>query len=295
MHKLRKMLLAVGRLAIMVLLCVTVAVTLMSFSLRAVFEREVYIGAALSDSFVSALYTEVQEYLESECMFYDLPYDTIKTAFSPETVKAVAMERVTVVYDSLLTGEKLPSMAVDPAPFKAAIDSFFETLPFEERPLDSDASQTIAGELAQSTGLVMGLGISDKLVSIAHPFFADTSPLRRLADLGIALLFAIMMLTAVSLIPLRSTLRQRAYTTVGTLFIGSALVAVPMWLFVGHDLPSKLAIGDSALREFVRTALYTVINRANGIATIAFVVSTLLLIASVVWLVIFKKENKVAS
>lgn len=295
MPKLQNALLAVGRFLLAALLCVAVVVTLLSFSLHSVFDRGSYINAAESDAFISALYTDVLEHLESECLFYDLPYDTIKTALPAQTVQAVAAARIEMFYNSLQSGNKLPPVELDPAPFKAAIDSFFETLPIEERPLDPDASQTIATELSQSTSLVMSIGISDKIVSTAHPIFADTSPLRRLANSGAWLWIALLLLAAVSMIPFGSAICKRFYSTAGALFIGSALVAAPVWLFTGLDFPSKLAIGDSALREFVSAVLYAVIHRTNTVVTAAFIISAALLITSVVWLVTDKKVNKVAS
>lgn len=286
-----KSLLSAARFLLAVVLCAAVVCSLLAFSLQAVFDSDVYGEAAETDVFVSALYTEVSEHLESECLFYDLPYDTVIKAMPVQTVQDVSREHITAVYDTLCHGTKLPSVTLDSTPFKRAIDSFFATLPVEERPLDPDASSTIAGELAESTALVMSIGISDKLLSSAHPLFAEASPLRRVAAMGIWALLAVVVLAAVSLFPFKSTLRQRAYGTASTLFVGSALVAVPMWMFAGLDLPFKIAIGDSALREYVNGVLYTVLGRANAIATITFVVTALLLIAAVVWLVTEKKEK----
>ncbi len=286
-----KSLLSAARFLLAVVLCAAVVCSLLAFSLQAVFDSDVYGEAAETDVFVSALYTEVSEHLESECLFYDLPYDTVIKAMPVQTVQDVSREHITAVYDTLCHGTKLPSVTLDSAPFKRAIDSFFATLPVEERPLDPDASSTIAGELAESTALVMSIGISDKLLSSAHPLFAETSPLRRVTNAGIWLLLAVVVLTAVSLIPFKSTLRQRVYGTAGALFIGSAIVAVPMWLFAGLDLPAKIAIGDSALREYVNGVLYTVLGRANTVATVAFVVTAVLLIAAVVWLITESKEK----
>lgn len=294
MDKLRNTVLISGRFVLAVLLCVSFVISLLFFALQAVFRRETYVAAAESDAFVSSLHTEVLEHLESECLFYDLPYDTMSAALPVQTVQVVVRERMAGVYDALCTGKTLPSVALDPAPFKAAIDSFFESLPFEERPLDADASQTIATELAQSMGLVMSAGISDKLIQTAHPLFAEASPLRQLANRGFWWLIIMTVLVVISLIPFKSSYGQRAYSTAGALFIGSTLVAVPTWLFVGHDLPSRLAVGDSALKQYVNTVLYTIINRTNVIVSVAFIICLVLLILSVMWILKENKENKTA-
>lgn len=284
-------LLGVARFLLAALLCVAVVCSLLAVSLQVVFNADIYGKAAETEAFVSALHEEVLEHLEAECLFYDLPYDTVKEAMPVQTVQAVALERMEAVYNALHRGTKLPSLSLDAAPFKAAIDSFFETLSFEERPLDPDASQTIAKELAESTALVMSIGISDKLIKTAHPLFAENSPLRRVANMAVWTVLAVALLAAASLYPFKSTLRQRAYSTASALFIGSAIVAVPMWLFIGHDLPSKIAIGDSALREYVNAVLCTVLDRIGTVTTIAFIVAAVLLIAAIVWLVTEKNKK----
>ena len=212
MDKLRNGLLTVGRFVLAAVLCVAVALTVTCVSLRTVFKREAYTEAAATDAMVSALHTEVLEHLESECLFYDLPYDTMQAAISVDTVKTVLNERGSAVYDALSGGTPMPSVTLDSAPFKTAIDSFFDTLPTEERPLDSDASQTIADELTESVSLLMTMGMGDKFLTTAHPLFVRA---HRLVDIGAWLWLAVVILTVVSMIPVKSTLRQRAYSTAG--------------------------------------------------------------------------------
>ena len=288
MDKWQNGLLTVGRFVLAAVLCVALVAALLCFALQTACERGVYIAAAETDAVVSALHTEVLEQLESECLFYDLPYDTMKTALPLDTVKTVVTERASAVHTALATGASLPSVTLSAAPFKTAIDSFFDTLPMEERPLDTDASQTIATELSESLSRVLSMGIGDKVLKTAHPLFARA---HRLADMRVWLLLGVFMLAAVGMIPVKTTFRRRAYSTVGALFLGSAITAVPTWLFASLDFPAKLAIGDSALRDFVRTVLYTVIDRMTVIVTIAFIVSAVLLTASVVWLVKDKKQK----
>ena len=291
MDKRQNVLLAVGRSLLAVALCVLFAAVMFCLSLKPLFERSVYEKAVATDAVISALHAEVLDHMASECLFYDLPYDTLKTAVPVDMVKTILHERASVVYEALENGAQMSSVIVDPAPFKAAIDSFFNTLPSEERPLDPDASATIAAELAEGVSWVMNMGIGDKLINIVHPLFARA---HRFIDMGVWFLFAVIVLAAVSMLPVKTTLRQRAYSTAGALFIGSALVSVPTWLFAGLDFPDKLAIGDSALRELVNTVLYTAIHRMTLVTTTVFIVCAALLTASVVWLVKQKEEKTVS-
>lgn len=288
MDKRQKPLLSLARLLVAVLLCAAVVGSLLAVSLQALFKRDLYVTVAASDTVVSALHAEVLEQLESECLFYDLPYNTMKTALPENTVRTALAAYADDLYTALDSGALPSSVALDTAPFKAAIDLFFDTLPAEERPLDPDASQTIAQELSENISHVLSMGIGEKVLKTAHPLFARA---HRLVDTGVWLLLTAVVLAAVSMIPTKSTLRERAYGTASSLFVGCAIVAAPTWLFVSLDFPAKLAIGDSALREYVNGVLYTALDRMTAITTTAFVISAVLLIASVVWNVKTKKEK----
>ena len=152
------------------------------------------------------------------------------------------------------------------------------------------AAATIAADFAKGTASVMQLGLTAKMVQTAHPLFAEDSLPRRVVSLYPWWSLATVVLVAISLLPFKSTLRQRAYGTAGALFIGSALAAVPTWLFVSLDFPSSIALGESALRTYVRETLYAVLDRMQFITTVAFVVGAVLLIASIVWNV-YRKPN----
>lgn len=288
-----RLLLACGRGVLAILLCVATAAALAVSALQPIVRRELYVSTAAKENVTQALYADALEFLESECLFYDLPFETLSTALTADMVETVLTTRMGGVYDVLRDGGTLPPITPDPEPFKAAIDTFFETLPEDEKPLDDAASATIAKEIADGVALVLGMGIGDKLTGKVSAVFSASSPLMGVMAMEWLLWLVVGILTAISLIPLKSRLYNRAYTTAGALFIGSALTAAPTWLFAGLDFPAQLALGESALREYVKTMLYTIIGRMQTVFTVAFVISGILLIAAVVGIVHCQKEGAV--
>ena len=130
----------VGRLVLSLLLVLSVAATFLSCFVKYVFfNRSLYVQAAESPAFLQAVNTAFGEVLEADCLFYDLPVDTVKTAISEEQVKETVTAYMTSVYDVLCSGETLASASVDSSLFQKAIDSFFASLPEEERPMDPNA------------------------------------------------------------------------------------------------------------------------------------------------------------
>ncbi|MBQ9963976.1 MAG: hypothetical protein IJP14_02520 [Clostridia bacterium] len=283
-------LLGIVRFVITAGLCVSLAAVLLLSGLRVLFDREWYVQTTREPAFVEQLQADIADYLEDECLFYGIPFESVKDVLTEQQIQAAAEKRMASVYDALCSGGEPTAVTVDAAPFTAAIQAYFDTLPAEERPLDTEAAGTIATDFASGVASVMQLGISGKIVATAHPAFAEDSLPRRVLGTVHWWAVAVLVLTGLSLIPYGSTLHKRAYSTTGALFIGSALAAVPTWLFVRLDFPASIALGESALREYVQLLLYTVLDRLNVITATAFAISAVLLLASVVWTVCSKKS-----
>lgn len=288
-------LLTVGRLLVAVIVCVSLAVSLLLWSMGALLDREVYVSVAADDAFITALQADVRDHLEDECLFYGIPFEVMDGVVTAEQMRSTAQARMGSVYDALYSGGEPDTIVLDAAPFQAVIQAYFDSLPIEEQPLDTAAAATVAKDFAEGVSAVMQLGITAKLVKTAHPVFAEGSLPRTVLRVFPWCVVITVLFALVGMIPVKTTLRQRAYGVSGALFVGSTLVAVPTWLFVGLDFPASIALGESALREYVRLLLYTVLDRMTVITTTAFVISAILLIASIVWLVIEKKGNEVAS
>ena len=275
-------LLSIGRLLIAVIICVSVAASLLLGSVNVLFDRDLYVSVTADEAFIAALKADVYDYLEDECLFYGIPFEVVDDVVTSEQMHSAAKMRMSSVYDALCDGGEAERVALEALPFQKRIQEYFDTLPIEEQPLDTEAAATIAQEFADGVSAVMQLGITDKLIKTAHPLFAEKAlPRKVLRVFPIVLLIAVVF-TLVGVIPVKTTLRRRAYSVSGALFVGSALVAVPTWLFVGLDFPATIALADSALRQYVNGVLYTVLDRMTAITTTAFIVSAVLLIASIV-------------
>ncbi len=282
-NRLIRVLLAIGRTVLAIGIVISLAASLLLFSLSVLFDRELYRTHAQTKAFVTALQTDVDEFLEDECLFYGIPREVVSTVLTAEQIQKAAETRMLSVYDALCNGSEPVTVTVDAAPFTKAIQAYFDTLPIEEQPLDTMAAATIAADFAKGTASVMQLGLTAKMVQTAHPLFAEGSLPRRVVSLYPWWSLATVVLVAISLLPFKSALRQRAYGTAGALFVGSALAAVPTWLFVSLDFPASIALGESALREYIRLVLYAVLERTQAITTTAFVIGAVLLIATIVW------------
>ncbi len=282
-----------GRFTLSVLLVISMAATFLCCFVKYVFlNRTKYIQAAESPAFLEAVNTAVSETLEAECLFYDLPFETIQTAISEEQIKTTVTSYMVSVYDSLCTGKTLSSVSVDSSLFQAAIDSFFTSLPESERPLDVNASKTIAEDLSKAIAPVLQAGLNDSLVSKGHVVFSATSPLRKIADFSVVFVVLTVVLAVAHWFLGEANRAQRTYSTAGVLLLGCSSVLVPLWLLRWYDLPSRLVLGESSLKQYVNGVLYTTLDNAHTMVLIPFIVCAVLLIVSVIWLIRLSVKEK---
>lgn len=281
-----------ARFLLSLLLVLSVAATLLSCVLRyALLDRTAYTKAAHSPALVNSVHTVLLNRLESECLFYDLPFETLKTAVSKETAKTLVTAQTLAMYDALFNGAPLPKVEWDGAALTRTIQSFFDTLPEQDRPTN-DAAQTIAADLINSMSPMLRIGLSDKLLAQGHSSIKKLLPLQSFATITVWLaLLSVVLAVGLWLVTPKST-PQRLQTVFGMVFFGSSVVAVPFWLLRWYDLPSRLVLSESALKQYVNSVLYRIVNYSVTVTSVVFAVSAVLLFTAVVLRV--RKMNKSA-
>lgn len=281
-----------ARFLLSLLLVLSVAATLLSCVLRyALLDRTAYTKAAHSPALVNSVHTVLLNRLESECLFYDLPFETLKTAVSKETAKTLVTAQTLAMYDALFNGAPLPKVEWDGAALTRTIQSFFDTLPEQDRPTN-DAAQTIAADLINSMSPMLRIGLSDKLLAQGHSIIKKLLPLQSFATITVWLaLLSVVLAVGLWLVTPKST-PQRLQTVFGMVFFGSSVVAVPFWLLRWYDLPSRLVLSESALKQYVNSVLYRIVNYSVTVTSVVFAVSAVLLFTAVVLRV--RKMNKSA-
>ena len=278
--------------AVAALLTVLVAVTTLAAGLRLyVYNETVYRNVPNDPAFVQGMKEYVLSGLEDECLFYDLPFDTMKTAITEDLIRSFSREYTAAVYASLCSGEAIAPFTVDASVYRPTLDAFFASLPEEKRPMDSNAAQTLSEELAKSTGAVLSSGLINSALGYGHDFVYGNTPLRRFASLLWWLLAATLATLGVSLI-LWGGFKKRVYATAGSVFVGASLTFVPLFMLKQHNLAERLVLGDSPLKLYVKGLLGGVVNGLTTVALWVFAIAAVVLLAAVVVLLKEKRNEQ---
>ncbi len=273
-------------------LSVLLAASVLLCCLRGIVLSEtVYRELPSEPSFVKAMTGYVLSDLESECLFLDLPYDSVKTAVTAEWIEELSVQYADSLYEAMTTGGEVRDLTVDSTRYREAIDAFFATLPADERP-DEAVSAELAEELAAGTARVLQSGLVEKVVPAAHRLLFGNATVKKVASFSGLAIAATVLFVVLSLLWFGSTLRRRVYATAGALFVGSAFVAVPLWLVQRYNLADKLAVGgDTPLKLYIEGIVNGIVDRMTEVALWAFAIGAVLLVAAVVWLV-WPPKNK---
>lgn len=268
-----------------VLLMLSLAATVLLFCVRHIlFEESVYHAIPETPDFVAGMTEFVLEDLNNECDIYengDKLFEKLKAVVTQDWVKSRSRQYAESVYDSLITGEQPRKIEVDPTVYQRAIDDFFAALPAEERPDDETTSQTMAEELADSTATVLQSGLVDKVLPPAHRYIYGNATVRRLSSMFGWAVAATLVLAALNLMWFGSTIRRRAYAAAGALFLGSALVFIPLWLVQRHGIADRLVLGNSPLKLYVDGVVNGLIDGMTSAALWVFALCAVLLVAAV--------------
>ena len=253
-------------------------------------DRDLYVQTAGDDTFLNTMYRDVQSLLKDECVEQrGLPYEPFQHTISKDMVQQAVAIRMSSICDAMRGEGQATAVSIDSKPLEDALVRYFASLPAEEQAEHAtpEMAKQVADEIVQPIEWLISSGISTRLLDAIRPMFAYTIKLRKFADLSIWLWVAVVALTVINLLPFATSLRKRAYMTAGAWFLGSTAVAVPLWLVIRHDFPSRLAIDvkTDALAQYIRALVNTWSTRSNWLVTLTFGVAVACLMAAIVWMV----------
>lgn len=277
-----------------VLLCLALLLsfllTALSFAVRrAVGEREDYRRLVEDPAMAEALLDYARVDLETECLFYGLPFDIIDQSLSAEDATAFSLTYIDAVYDAVFVSGTLTFPAVDAAQFHGSIATALAQEEIEDAVIDD-----LAAEFAAVTTAAWRLGITQKILTPIHGIVTNKWVVRYLNG-GPALAGVTALLFAAGLALRWRRIRRQAYVLTGTLTAGSILLFVPLWLLHRYGVAEKLVLGDSPLRTFMIRWVRFITAQLADFATWVLIASAALTLLAVIWAVWPKREKGAAS
>jgi hypothetical protein len=246
-----------------------------------ILEENSYTAFVADDRFAEDMTAFVRETLESDCLFYDLPFSVLDESVTAEAIGAYSEQYAEKIYDSLQTGEELAVPVLDAAPYVTAVSTFFESLPEEEQPLDNTAADTVGGELAANAAAVLKAGMNDTFLTMGYTVLSH-SALKMLGDGFVWLVMTTVGMVVICVFMGIRRLRYQVYAIGFSCLLGATFVFVPLWLLQRYDLSSHLVVGDSPLKLYIDGILNGIVEQSLAIAGWCFFILLLAFLIGIV-------------
>lgn len=251
------------------------------------FSRGFYVSVLTDDKYI----TDTQNYIENEiknvCRIYRFPYDSIKPASSKEIISELSAGYASALFDTLIYGKTPDPVSYPAAEFLKRIASYTAALPDDDM-YSSETNQYyladyFRGKADYALNSFAQERISDEIYKLMSREFIASMTVPEIAAKFIMPLseFSVLLL-ALLLIGRRGGFRRRLYGTAGIVWCAAVLIFVPCMLLARYNLPAKLPVAASPLRNFLSAFLSAFIDRLYTVSAISFAAATVLLITAVI-------------
>ncbi len=197
-------------------------------------------------SFKQRMVPLIREAVEDECLFYGIPSQLFDSPPFYEQLYRSAQQQIDHVQAVIQSGAASVFSPMDDSLYCAAVETYFCTLPIEQRPSEISIVQSVGKTIAQTAYNTVKLSIPSsvttqigkvvnhpaiKTVVVWWPIWAAVALLSVVVNLRIycncrtKILYRLSLITAVA----------------------CASVFVPLWLLYLYDVPAKISLGESML------------------------------------------------
>jgi len=261
-----------------------------------ILNRSFYRSVMTGEYYITDTQTQIESEIKTECKTYGFPYDAIKPATSTEILKALSAEYASGLYDTLFTGSAPLEVAYPSDVFFKRIAVYTVVLP-EDNIFASETTQRYLAEFfSEKADFALNSftqkNITEPLYDImsSEYIFKLTIP-EIISKLTLPLAEVSLLLSVLLLIGRRNGFKSHLYGTSGVIWCSAALVFIPCMLLLRYNLPERLPIATSPLKNFVSAFLTSFIGTVYNISAYSFAAATMLLVIAAILLAVKKKNN----
>lgn len=280
-----------------VLIClsafVTIATAVVKFRLTNV---EHYVETVITDEYVDALYNDVYNNTTIVCENLEVQRDTVMSFVEKDELKRISQENFKATFSSLITGAPLEYERFENEGLKDEISKELQAFADEAGIVDEDISE--ATELTydyiiDDINATLNYFTQENLDAVS--FVSRIPGLDFISNSLFYVCLAVLVVFCVLkfLISGRRRALSATYNVSFMLWLASACWFIPITVIKVHNIAVNIAIAYSGFRLYVQNLINTVIDSFFGISLWCFIVTSVILVASIVTIIVFVvRSNK---
>lgn len=259
------------------------------------FDRNFYISVMTGETYIAGTHAYIESDIKNVCKIYNFPYEAIKPATSSELLKSLSADYASGLYNTMFSGTAPAAVTYPTSEFLKRIAVYCDILPGDDV-FASDTTQLyLAGFFCEKADFALNSFTQKSITDPAYGLMSrEFIASKTLPDLAAMLLFPLsevsLLLFVLLLSGRKSRFRYRLYTASGTVWCASALIFIPCMLLSRYNLPARLPIAASPLKNFITAFLLQFIDFMFKVSLYSFAAASVLLIAAAIILVKRKKN-----
>ncbi len=275
---------------------VTVATAVVKFKFANV---DHYIETVVTDEYVSALRGDVYENITALCVNLEVHQDTVMSFVSDVELKRISQANFRAIFSSLMNGTPLEYERFESVELKGEIYKELEAFANEVGIVDEDiteASELTYEYIIDDINSTLTYFTQDNMNSVSFVsripglnFITNTSFFVALSVLAVLCVIKFLLMG-------KRRILSGAYNVSFMLWLASACWFAPITVIKLNNIALKIAIAHSGFRIYVQNLINAVIDGFFNVSLWAFVISTVLLVASIVIIIVYglRSDRKTA-
>ena len=273
-----------------VLICLTAFVTVGTAVIKfKLMNTAHYTETVVTDEYVSALRDDVYENVSALCVNLEVHQDTVMSFVSDTELKRLSRANFNVVFSSLIEGVPLEYERFESAELKDEIYKELEAFANEAGIVDEDiteASELTYEYIIDDINSTLTYFTQDNMNSVS--FVSRIPALNFIVNSAFFVALAVLAVLCVIkflVMGRRSTLSY-FYNVSFMLWLASACWFIPVTVIKLHNIAVNIAVAYSGFKVYLQNLINAVIDGFFDVSLWAFIISAVLLVASIVTIIV---------
>jgi len=270
---------------------VTIAAAVVKFKLTDV---DHLVETVVTDEYVAALRGDVQENMKALCVNLEVEQETVMKFVSDDELKRISDANFRAAFESLMTGVPLEYERFDNVSLKSEIYKELEAFANEVGIVDEDiteASEITYEYVIDDINATLTYFTQDNMNSVA--FVSQIPGLDFITTTAFFVFLAVLVVLCVVkfLIMGKRRVLSCSYNVSFMLWLASACWLAPIAVIKLHNIAMNVAIAHSGFRLYLQGLINVVIDGVFNVSLCAFVISAVLLVASIVTILLYSVRS----
>lgn len=274
-----------------VILCLGIVLSFISGFCSLFLNEEKYAEQVANENYISSIEAILYDRLEGECLYYDIPFEYIKQSVKKDELKSLSDKYIHSLIVALKTGGEFPKISYDRAFVRAEIDRYLTDNPDIGMYYEEETKVELTEGFSKAIDNVLNSFFNKSIITDTARAVYSNRLIGKLADAYYWIIASVGLSAALIAVLSYKKIFIGLYKIFASAWCGSVLVFIPVKIIQHEDIISGLIIEKGPFKTLIDGIYGILMDYSVKCATLYFIITSLLLLASIVILSIYRKKD----